>query len=145
MDENRPDAALRHLRESAIELRDGAHADGLKLNIEFPSGSLGGLKDSPVYGCGRRVEDAEPRRARDGCFQDLELLDRYLGRERRQPRDVAAGTRKARHMADADGVGMRREDDGDCGGCPSGLLGLGRRVREDDVDPHTDQLDGRFV
>jgi len=63
---------LRHLREGAIEIRDGFHTDGQKLNIEFPSGSFGGLKDEPVCGCGGRVEDAEPRRARHGCFQDLE-------------------------------------------------------------------------
>jgi hypothetical protein len=129
----------------AIEIRGGVHTDGQKLNIELPSGRLGGLKDSPVCGCGGRVEDAEPRRARHGCFQELELLRRKLGPERRHPGDVPAGARKARDMADAYGVEMRREDDGDRRGCPSGLLGLGRRVREDDVDLHTDQLGGRFV
>jgi len=113
--------------------------------MEFPSDSLGGLKDGPVCGCGGRVEDAEPRRARHGCLQNLELLGRKLRPEGRHPRDVAAGARKTRHMANADGVEMRREDDGDRIGCPSGHLGLGRRVREDDIDLHSDQLGGRFV
>ena len=48
-------------------------------------------------------------------------------------------------MSDANGVGMRREDDGDRAGCPSGRLGLRRRAREDDIDLHAGQLGCRFV
>jgi hypothetical protein len=59
---------VRPLLERAIEICDGVHTDGQKLNIEFHSGRLGALKDRPVCGCGGRVEDAEPRRARHGCF-----------------------------------------------------------------------------
>ena len=40
---------------------------------------------------------------------------------------------------------MCREDDGDGGGRSSGRLGLGRRIRVDDIDLHTDQLSGTFV
>ena len=45
VDENGVDATSRHPREGPIELRDGAHTDGQKLNTEFPAGSLGGFQD----------------------------------------------------------------------------------------------------
>ena len=48
VDENGVDATSRHPREGPIELRDGAHTDGQKLNTEFPSGNLGGLQEGPV-------------------------------------------------------------------------------------------------
>ena len=48
MDENGADAIVRHLREGPIEIRDGAHTDGQKLNAEFLFGGLGGLKDGAV-------------------------------------------------------------------------------------------------
>jgi hypothetical protein len=59
-----------------------------------------------------------------------------------QPGDVAARPRKARDMAEALRVGMRREHDGDRLGRLTGGLHLRRRGREDDVDFQADQVRG---
>ena len=48
MDENAIDAISRYRRESPIEIRDGAHTGGQKLNTEFPASSLGGLQEGAV-------------------------------------------------------------------------------------------------
>src|SRR5262245_35400891 len=48
-------------------------------------------------------------------------------------------------MADAHGVRMHREDNGDRAGRLAGRLDLGRRRREDDIDLHTRQLGGCLV
>jgi hypothetical protein len=48
MDENTADTISPHRREGPIEIREGAHTDGQKLNPEFPSGSLGNFQKGPV-------------------------------------------------------------------------------------------------
>jgi hypothetical protein len=51
---------------------------------------------------------------------------------------------ETRHMPDADGIGVRGEDDGDRFGRLPGGFDKGRRRREDDVDIHADQLGSEF-
>src|SRR5437763_6944927 len=48
-------------------------------------------------------------------------------------------------MSDANGVGMRSEDDGDRVGRQPGRLDLGRRAREHDAGIHADQFGCRCV
>src|SRR6266436_3703917 len=48
-------------------------------------------------------------------------------------------------MSEPNGVGMRREDDRDRGGCLPGAFGLGRRGRKKNVDVHADQLGCRLL
>lgn len=74
----------------------------------------------------------------------LELFGHNLGEEHRQPRDIAAGPRKARHVADTDRVGMVGEHNGDRLGLLSDGLRLSRGGREDEVDFQTDQVGCQF-
>jgi hypothetical protein len=64
---------------------------------------------------GRRgtKEHADPHRLRESLLEDLQRLGGEVGLQHRQPRDVAAGARQARHVPEADGVGMGGENDWD--------------------------------
>src|SRR5262245_9832758 len=88
-------------------------------------------------GCGI-PENADPRRLRDSFLQYLQLFGSKICEEHRQPGDVAAGARQARHVPDAHEVGMGREHDRNRLGRLPGRLYLGRRRREDDIDIHAD-------
>src|SRR3954453_22504185 len=74
MDENAIDAISRHRSESPIEIRNGAHTSGQKLNTKFPASSLGacgkgrydgavGLQSTPIRitcGNGSSAQRADP-------------------------------------------------------------------------------------
>ena len=90
-------------------------------------------------------QHADPRRLREGLLEDLQRLGGEVGLHHRQPRDVAARARQARHVPEADGVGMGSEYDGDCRGRRSRRFRLGRGHREDEIDVHVDQRGGMFT
>jgi hypothetical protein len=77
---------------------------------------------------------------RHNLLQYLKLLGNHIREDDRQPGDVAARSRQARHMSEAHGVGMPAEHDWDRLGHVPGGLHLSRRQCEDDVDIHADQL-----
>ena len=85
-------------------------------------------------------EHADPRRLRHGLLQYLQLLGDEVGEQHVSPVMLPPGRAEARHVPEADGVGMGGEHDGDRLGRLSGGLHLGRRRREYDVDIHADQL-----
>ena len=72
--------------------------------------------------------------------QELELLGHDLAEYHREPRDIATGPPKARHVTCPRRVGVIGEHDGDRLGCPAGGLHLGRGIREDDVNVQPHQL-----
>jgi hypothetical protein len=110
----------------------------------FCAGSFGGLQGRTVRRRRRTKEHAEPRRLRHGFLQHLQRLGGEVGLQHRQPGDVSARPRQARHVPDADRVGVGGEHDRDRLGGLSGSLHLGGRRREDDVDIHAGQLDRAF-
>jgi hypothetical protein len=59
-------------------------------------------------------------------------------------KDIATGTRQARHMPGADRVGMYGEHNGDRPGRLPGGLNFSGRIREDEVDILTNQLGREF-
>src|SRR5215831_14798806 len=63
-----------------------------------------------------------------------------IGANGRQPRGISTGSREARHVPDADGIGMGVEHDGDRPGRLPGRLDHRRRGSDDDVDVHADQF-----
>jgi hypothetical protein len=95
---------------------------------------------------GRRgiPEHADPLRVRQGFVQDLQLLDGEFSEQHRQPGDIPAGPREARHIAKADGAGRLGEDNGNGLGRLSGRYDLGRCRHEDHIYPHADEL-GREI
>jgi hypothetical protein len=94
-----------------------------------------------------RVEGAVHRQHADALHvrqelrQELELLGHDLAEYHREPRDIATGPPKARHVTCPRRVGVIGEHDGYGPRGPAGRLHLRRRIREDDVDAQTDQLD----
>jgi hypothetical protein len=95
-------------------------------------------------GCRRIPENSDPPRPRHGFFQYLKLLRGKVCEQHGQTRDVPARTREARHVANANGVRVDSEHDGNRSGHLSGGFDEGRRRREDDIDLHADKLDREF-
>ena len=83
----------------------------MELNPKLFAGSLNGLQGRTVRGRRGSKQHADPGHVRHGLRQYLKLLGDELGEHDRQPCDVAAGPREARH--DADGIGMGVEYYGD--------------------------------
>src|SRR5262249_24688371 len=77
---------------------------------------------------------------RHGLLQQFQLLGPKIGANGRQPRGISTGSREARHVPDADGIGMGVEHDGDRPGRLPGRLDHRRRGGDDDVDVHADQF-----
>ena len=134
----------RHRRECPVEILDGSHGHHDELDPELCASSLQPPAGRTMRGRRGTKEHPDPRRLRHGLLQYLQLLGDEVGENDCQPRDVAAGPRQARHVSEANGVGMDGKHDGDRLGHLPGGLHLGRGHREDDVDIHADQLGREF-
>ena len=104
------------------------------------AGSLHRLYGGKVRGRRGIKQHPDPPRPGHSLLQYLQLLGDEIGENDCQARDVAAGSRKVRHVSDADGVGMGGKHNWDRLGRLLGSLHVGRRHREYDVNIHADQV-----
>ena len=99
----------------------------MQLQSEFFAGSFDRLHSGYLRGRRGIPHNAYPRCSRHGFLQHLQRLGIELTGQFRQPSDVAAGPRQARHMTGADGIGMVGEHDGN----GFGRLSRGSTIVED--------------
>jgi len=85
-------------------------------------------------------QDRHARELRQGEPEHLDKLRRQVSGKIRHARDVAAGTREARHEAAADRISGARRDDRNARRCVLRGEGSGRAGREDRVGLGLEQL-----
>jgi hypothetical protein len=126
--------------ERSNEIFDRSPRHHHELDPERLAGGLQRLSGWAVRRGRGTDEHADPRGPRHDLPENLQLLGDEIGLNEGQPGDVAAGPRQARHVPDADRVGMRGEHDRDRRGRLARGLHLARGRRQDDIDVHAHEL-----
>lgn len=111
-----------------------AKADFGSSCVEIPTVRFGGHR-------GTAGQDPNARDARHNLFQELELLEPQIWKEKSQPRDIPAGPGHAGDDSGLDGIfAARRHDDRDCRGGLSCRRNRAGGARHDDVGTELHEL-----